>query len=63
MHYKGSPGEEFAVVENGIIVEDDLSAILLECDCHITELGADTWVCFVLTLLLKPTEILGSLFQ
>lgn len=63
VHYKGSPGKEFAVVENGIIVEDDLSAILLECDCHITELGADTWVCFVLTLLLKPTEILGSLFQ
>lgn len=40
MHYKGSPGKEFAVVENGIIVEDDLSAILLECDCHTTELGA-----------------------
>lgn len=60
MHYEGSPGKEFAVVENGIIVEDDLSAILLECDCHITELGTDAWVCFVLMLLLKPTETFGE---
>lgn len=60
MHYEGSPGKEFAVVENGIIVEDDLSAILLECDCHITELGTDAWVCFVLMLLLKPTETFGK---
>lgn len=48
MHYKGSQGKEFAVVENGVIVGDDLSAVLLGCDCLITELGADTWVCFVL---------------
>lgn len=48
MHYKGSPGKKFAVVENGVIVGDDLSAVSLGCACLITELGADTWVCFVL---------------
>lgn len=40
VHYKGSPGKEFAVVENGIIVEDDLSAILLECDCQHHRVGS-----------------------
>lgn len=62
MHYKGSPGQEFAVTENGfIVVEGDLSAILLECDCHVTELGVGAWVCIVLWPLLKPTEAFGEL--
>lgn len=62
MHYKGSPGQEFAVAENGfVVVEGDLSATSLECDCHVTELGVDAWVCIVLWLLLKPTEEFGEL--
>lgn len=64
MHYKGSPGKEIAVAENGfIVVEGDLSAIFLECDCHITVLGGDAWICIVLTLLLKPTDIFGELIS
>ena len=62
MHYKGSPGQEVAITETGfIIVEGDLSAVLLQCDCNVTELGVDAWVCIVLWLLLKPTEVFGEL--
>ncbi|KQL60646.1 yrdC domain-containing protein, mitochondrial [Amazona aestiva] len=34
MHYKGSPGKESAVVENGIVVEDDLSAVGIRVKLH-----------------------------